>query len=184
VGGLVLTGGEDVGPANYGAPPHPRTGEPQPRRDATELALARAAAERRMPTLAICRGVQLLNVALGGSLVQDLPSQLGDAIDHDPKTSRNERTHGIDVDAPSRLASIIDARRPHVNSIHHQALDRVAPPLRISARASDGTIEAVESIDPSWWAVGVQWHPEELVDDEQPWDRRLFEAFAEAVRGT
>jgi putative glutamine amidotransferase len=181
VGGLLLTGGEDVGPANYGASPHPRTGEPHARRDATELALARAAAERRMPTLAICRGVQLFNVALGGSRVPDRPRAIGGPGDHDPQEPRHQRTHAIDVDAPSRLATIFEAAYPQVNSIHHQALDRVAPPLRVSARASDGTIEAVESIDPSWWALGVQWHPEELVDDEHPWDRRLFAAFTEAV---
>lgn len=180
--GLVLTGGEDVGPAHYDAAPHPKTGEPHARRDATELALARAAHERRLPTLAICRGVQLLNVALGGTLVQDIPSEIGDAIDHDPAIGREVRTHPIALEPGSRLETILAERAPRVNSIHHQAVRRVASPLRVSARAADGTIEALESADPAWWAIGVQWHPEELVEDALPWDRRLFAAFAAATR--
>lgn len=182
VDGLVLTGGEDIAPSHYDAEPHPLTGPPHARRDATEIALARAARERRVPTLAICRGVQLLNVALGGTLVQDIASTVPLPLDHERGAVRRERTHPIELVAGTRLAAIVDHATPSVNSIHHQAVDRVAPPLRVSARASDGTIEALESADRDWWAIGVQWHPEELVGDVQRWDRDLFQAFAGAMR--
>jgi putative glutamine amidotransferase len=180
VSGLVLTGGEDVDPSHYSQDAHPQLGATNARRDATEIALARAAHARRLPVLAICRGIQVLNVALGGSLVQDIPSDVPTSLSHDPDLPRHERTHDIDVGTETRLASALGACALRVNSIHHQALARVAPQLDVVARAPDGVIEAVESRSPEWWAIGVQWHPEELVDDGEPWDRRLFAAFAAA----
>jgi putative glutamine amidotransferase len=178
VSGLVLTGGEDVDPLHYERAAHPQLGGVNPRRDATEIALARAAHDRKLPVLAICRGVQVLNVALGGTLVQDIPSEVSTIIAHEPDAPRQVRTHDIAVNDPSRLASALGATSVRVNSIHHQALEQVAPELSVVARAPDGVVEAVESSEPAWWAVGVQWHPEELVDDAEAWDRRLFEAFA------
>lgn len=183
VDGLVLTGGEDLSPATYGAQPHPELGTVNESRDATELALARAARELRLPTLAICRGVQLLNVALGGTLVQDLPSERPGPIAHESGAARDARTHEIDVEDSSRLAALLGATRLRTNSFHHQALDRVADSLRIVARAPDGVIEGVEGTTPSWWLVGVQWHPEDLTETPEAWDRRLFDGFAEAVMG-
>ena len=182
VKGLVLTGGEDVSPAQYGAPAHPALGATNAARDATELAITSAARMMRLPTLAICRGVQLLNVALGGTLVQDLPSQRPGGVEHDQAGARSERTHPVTLDADSRLARALRATELAVNSIHHQALDTVATTLRVTGRAPDGVIEAVEADDAGWWAVGVQWHPEELTRGGEPWDRLLFEAFAERVR--
>lgn len=180
VSGLVLTGGEDVDPAHYNQDAHPQLGQTNARRDATEIALARAAFARRLPVLAICRGIQVLNVALGGSLVQDIPSDVPTSLTHDPDVPRHERTHDIEVGTETRLASALGASALRVNSIHHQALARVASQLDVVARAPDGVIEAVESRSPEWWAIGVQWHPEELVDDSEPWDRRLFATFAAA----
>jgi putative glutamine amidotransferase len=180
VDGLVLTGGEDVAPARFGATPHPATGPVHDARDVTEIALFLAACERRLPTLAICRGIQLANVALGGTLIQDIPSELGPDIEHDTGDDRKRRAHHIALVGDSRLRRVVGAPSIDVNSMHHQALDVVAAGLIVTARAPDGTIEAVEAKDPEWWCVGVQWHPEELVDTAEPWDRALFAAFAQA----
>lgn len=182
VQGLVLSGGEDVDPAFYGAVRHPATGDPHAARDACELELARSARELALPTLAICRGVQVLNVALGGSLLQDIPSLVEDAEPHDGDAPRSARVHRVSVTPGSRLAEVLGAAEISVNSIHHQALDRVADDLLVSARASDGIVEGVESCTPDWFALGVQWHPEELTRSSESWDRRLFEAFAAACR--
>ena len=181
VGGLVLTGGEDVAPAHYGAAPHPALGRVTPARDETELALAAGARARGLPTLAICRGIQVLNVALGGTLVQDLPTERPSRVVHDPGSERDARVHEVAVVAGSRLAAALGATSPRVNSFHHQAVDRVAEGLVVTARAPDGIVEGVESSDDAWWAVGVQWHPEELVESPEPWDRALFAAFAARV---
>lgn len=184
VAGLVLTGGEDVDPRLFGEEPNPATGEPHAARDAYELSLARTAYEQRVPTLAICRGAQVMNVALGGTLIQDIPSQHPSEINHDPKDRRNERIHAIDVAPESRLADIFGTTEAAANSSHHQSIERVADALRITARSPDGIVEAAESKDPAWWMVAVQWHPEELVETPEDWDRRLFEAFANEVRAS
>jgi putative glutamine amidotransferase len=180
--GLILTGGEDVDPGHFNESPHPALGEVHPERDAFEIALVRAAQARRMPTLAICRGVQIANVALGGSLVQDLPSQRPGSIAHDGEWSRADRVHPVRVEAGSKLASAMGATHATINSLHHQSIDRVAQPLAAVAHAPDGVIEGVEWSDDDWWMVGVQWHPEELAATAEPWDRALFAAFATAVR--
>jgi putative glutamine amidotransferase len=182
VAGLVLTGGEDVDPAHFGEPAHPRTGTPHPARDAYELALSRAAFEHRIPTLAICRGAQVLNVALGGTLVQDIGSQIATEISHDLSDQRTERVHPVTIEAGSRLARVVGDTHITVNSSHHQSIDRVAEDLRVSATSADGVIEAVEARDPAWWMLAIQWHPEELTATPEEWDRRLFSAFADAVR--
>jgi putative glutamine amidotransferase len=179
--GLVLTGGEDVNPARYGAPPHPELGDVHDGRDAFEIALVEAARSRAMPTLAICRGVQILNVALGGSLVQDIASEWTDPIVHDGDWARTARVHEVNVTAGSRLARALGTERPVVNSMHHQAVHTVAPSLVTVARAPDGVVEGVEWPDDDWWMVGVQWHPEELTASPEPWDRALFAAFTEIV---
>jgi putative glutamine amidotransferase len=182
VDGLVLSGGEDVDPSHYGAMRHPATGDPQPARDACELELARWARATSLPTLAICRGVQLLNVSLGGTLLQDIPSQIAIAESHDGGRPRGTRVHDVRVHAGSRLAAVLGDTQVRVNSIHHQAVERVAEGLHVSARADDGVVEAVEWSKTDWWALGVQWHPEELTQTSEAWDRRLFEAFAAACR--
>lgn len=183
VAGLVLTGGEDVDPARYGAPPHPALGPVVASRDETELALVSGARARGLPTLAICRGIQVLNVALGGTLVQDLPSERPGEVLHDPDGSRDSRVHEVAIAPGSRLAAAIGATRATVNSFHHQAVDRVGEGLAVVARAPDGVVEGVEAADDGWWVLGVQWHPEELTGTPESWDRSLFAAFAERVRG-
>ena len=179
--GLMLTGGEDIDPAHYHAAPHATLGELHAERDAFEIALVLAARRRQLPTLAICRGIQILNVALGGTLVQDLPSEWTGALSHDGAWARRDRVHPVQVE-PSRLADALGARTLTVNSFHHQAVWRVAGELTAVAHAPDGVIEGVEGVAHGWWVVGVQWHPEELTGTVEGWDRALFAAFAGAVR--
>jgi gamma-glutamyl-gamma-aminobutyrate hydrolase PuuD len=169
---IVFSGGADIDPARYGAEPHPETDVPQTRRDAGELALLRAALERDMPTLAICRGFQLLNVARGGDLVQHLPEQVGN--DDHKRVPGVFAVHPVEVKEGSRLGDIVGATQ-EVTSHHHQALGRVGDGLVESAWAADGTLEAVE--DPSQrFVVGVQWHPEASED------AALFDALVEEAR--
>lgn len=178
--GLVVTGGEDVAPARYGQTPHP-TVDVHEDRDESEIALVLEAQRRRLPTLAICRGIQVVNVALGGTLVQDIPSQRSTTLNHDPGGPRHDRVHEVRVEPASRLADALGTDCLTTNSFHHQALDSVANGLRASAWAEDGLIEGAESADPAWWLLAVQWHPEELVETPEPWDRNLFAAFARAI---
>jgi putative glutamine amidotransferase len=181
VDGLLLTGGEDVDPARYGAPPHPATDSPHDARDRSEIALCVAARTIALPTLAICRGLQILNVALGGTLVQDIPSERPGSLDHSPDGPRDHRAHPISVSKGSRLADALGATELTVNTSHHQALDTIASDLLVTATAPDGIVEGAEWSSDRWWMLGVQWHPEELFDTPESWDRALFEAFCRAV---
>ena len=181
VAGLVLTGGEDVDPHEYGEERLPACGAAHHGRDHAEIALARFAQAHRIPTLAICRGAQVMNVALGGTLVQDIATQRAGALQHERSADRRERVHGVRVVAGSRLAETLGATELTTNSSHHQSIDRVAPTLRITAHAHDGIVEGLEPIDRDWWMLAVQWHPEELVATAEDWDRRLFASFAEAA---
>jgi len=172
VRGLVLTGGEDVAPDRYGAVPHPRLGDVDPVRDAAELALIAAARARRLPILAICRGIQILNVALGGTLYQDLDSERPSPVPHSDETSQ----HAVRVAAGSLLERTLGMRSATVNSRHHQAIRDLAPGLKAVAWADDGVIEGAEPADAGApWMVAVQWHPEDLTE------RALFDGFARAV---
>jgi len=183
VDGLVLTGGEDVEPARYGAAPSQHLGRTNPARDQTEIAAVFAARQRLLPTLAICRGIQVLNVALGGTLIQDITSERPAALIHDPDAARDTRTHPIQLVANSRAARALGATTLLVNSVHHQAIDRAAEGLVITATAPDGTIEGVETReDDAWWILGVQWHPEEFVRHGGAPDHGLFAALAKAIQ--
>ena len=154
--GIVFSGGADVDPALYGADAHPETDTPQARRDRGELALLQAALERDLPMLAVCRGVQLLNIARGGDLVQHLPETLGNDVHK--QTPGTFVEHPVEVKEGTRLASMVGTR-PEVTSHHHQGLGQVGEGLVPAAWAADGTLEGVE--DPSKrFTVGVQWHPE------------------------
>jgi putative glutamine amidotransferase len=152
VDALVLNGGSDVAPNLYGAEPHEATGAPNARRDDFELRLARGALERQLPVLGVCRGMQVLNVARGGTLVQDLEG-------HNEREAWDRPVHEVEVEPGSRVARAFGGRTA-VNSVHHQAIDRLGSGLRATAHAPDGVIEAIEADD--GLAVGVQWHPEFL----------------------
>jgi len=182
VDGLLLTGGEDVNPALFGEEPHPRLKTVNDQRDVTEIALILEAQRRKTPTLGICRGIQVINVALGGSLIQDIPAQSPAARDHDDGSGRQTRTHEITLDPASRMAAAIGATKCKVNSLHHQSVKEVAPGLHVTARSPDGIVEGVEADDRDWWALGVQWHPEEMTDSPEAWDRGLFRAFADQLK--
>ncbi len=181
VSGLVLTGGEDVDPARYGEKRHEKVRSVNPARDATEAAMINAAKRRGTPVFAICRGIQILNVALGGTLVQDIPSECQTTISHDEDTPRDSRAHDISIEPDSLIARATGTEHCRVNSFHHQSVKRVADGLRVTARSSDGVIEGLESTDDDWWVMGVQWHPEEMTDSPEPWDRGLFNAFAQRL---
>ena len=179
--GVVLGGGVDVDPARYGEKLRPDARvEVNPARDATDLEVFERAWRDEAPILGICRGLQVVNVALGGTLVQDLPSQRPESLDHQQRPKDRARLdHTVKTVPATRLASLVGSGEVPVNSRHHQAVDRLAPALRTSASSPDGTIEAAEAPGPRW-CVAVQWHPENLADD--PASRRLFEDFARAVR--
>jgi putative glutamine amidotransferase len=162
VDGVLLTGGLDVDPSLYGETPHPTT-ETAPERDRFELPLAREAVKRDVPLFAICRGVQVLNVAEGGTLVQDIPSELRTDVGHAVTEPKNHQTHTIAVTPGSKLARALGGRAPNetcpVNSRHHQAVGAVAPDFVVSATSPDGIVEAIER-PASTFCLGVQWHPE------------------------
>lgn len=165
--GLILTGGLDVQPELYGAERHPLTDPARPDRDAWELALIRGADERRMPVLAICRGLQLVNVARGGTLYQHLPDDLG--TDRYRIGGGVFATNDVAVEEGTRLAELVGTGNLRVHSYHHQGIERLGDGLVASARTDDGLVQAIES-DGETYLVGVQWHPEENSED-----RRLFE---------
>lgn len=174
VDALVLTGGGDLCPSTYGADRWPETGDPDPARDAFEIALVREAVARDLPVLAICRGLQVVNVALGGTLVQHVPAVTGEDHRHDDRW--DEGVHAVRVDPASHLAGVLDCTGLEVNSLHHQAVDRPAPGLRPVAWAHDGTVEALEPVD-GGPLLAVQWHPELLQHRLE--HRRLFRALVE-----
>lgn len=174
---LVLSGGADVDPARYRAAPHPKLGALEPLRDAFELAVIAGARERTLPVLAICRGLQIMNVALRGTLWQDLPSEVAP---HPQSGPRTQRVHGVEVDPGSRLAEALGTPTLMVNSFHHQAIRDLAPGLAATARASDGVIEGIEATD-GWWMLGTQWHPEEFWREPTSPDQALFRALVTAI---
>ena len=181
VAGVILTGGEDVDPSEYGETASPKTDPPHRPRDKCELAVARLAHDRRVPTLAICRGIQVVNVAFGGTLIQDIASECATTIKHDQSKEREMRVHEVRIAPSSALASAVGATDITVNSSHHQAIARTADGLRVTATAPDGIIEGAEWTADDWWMLAVQWHPEELIGDAADWDRGLFRAFAARV---
>jgi putative glutamine amidotransferase len=180
--GLLLTGGPDLHPRSYGAVPHPALGPTEPEIDVWELALIRAAERRGLPILAICRGMQALNVARGGTLVQDLPSEQPDGLVHRQQEPGRVATHAVRLAAASRLASITGGTGIRVNSFHHQAVDRLGTGLRAVGWAPDGVVEAVEDRRHDF-VIGVQWHAESLSESETVQADLLAAFIAAAANG-
>ncbi len=182
--GLLIPGGVDLQPSTYGETPIPECGNLDPARDRVELQLARWAIEDGKPLLGLCRGAQIINVALGGSLYQDLAAQAPAYGKHDffPTAgfARDHLAHDVDLAPGSRLRELLQRDRVPVNSMHHQGIRGLAPGLLASAVAPDGLVEAVESTD-GRFLLGVQWHPESMVDVDPP-TARLFDALVDAAR--
>jgi putative glutamine amidotransferase len=186
IDGLLLTGGEDVAPARYGAAPHPSVVDVDEARDEFEIALVGEARRRNLPIFAICRGIQVLNVACGGTLVQDIPSEVPGALEHRwtvPPHKPYDLAHEVWVDKDTLLARLMrerlsDTDACEANSRHHQAVKQVAAGFRVSATAPDGVIEAIEDPE-ARFCLGVQWHPENFWRTGE--FRPLFEGFLEAA---
>ncbi len=179
--GLLLTGGGDIDPALFGEAPHATLSEVAPVRDTLESSAVQVALERRLPILAICRGIQLLNVALGGTLFQDVGTDPGTQLVHSQREPRDQPTHKVRLQAGSRLAETLGTDELEVNSMHHQAVKTLGAGLSAVAWAPDQIIEGVEVTDSSRFVLGVQWHPEELCGDSEP-ARRLFAALVRSAR--
>jgi len=181
--GVLLGGGCDVEPSRYGETSRPEANlELDPERDATDFALFAEAWPRGTPVLGVCRGLQVINVALGGTLVQDIPTERPSSVSHDRTPSeKTRREHAVSIEPGTLLATIAGSDEVDVNSRHHQAVGKPGRGLRVSAKAPDGLVEAVES-EGERWLLAVQWHPENLASD--PVSARLFAEFARAVRSS
>jgi putative glutamine amidotransferase len=179
VAGVCLSGGPDLDPRAYGEHRHANTGPTESQLDTFELAFAQAADARGLPILAVCRGLQLLNVARGGTLHQHLPDIVGGRISHRQSEAGTRTTHWVTIDSSSRLSQILGRRRTKVNSFHHQAIATLGEGLTATSRAADGTIESVEAEDREF-VLGVQWHAECLLG--RFGQATLFRAFVDAAR--
>jgi putative glutamine amidotransferase len=183
LGGLLLSGGPDVDPVHFGEEPLPGMGRIDPGRDRVELGLARLALEAGMPILGICRGAQVLNIAAGGDIFQDLPSQAGPLLRHvQQPTPMSYPTHAVRVEPGSRLEAITKTESLRVNTWHHQAVRKVAPGFSVSATAGDGVIEAIEK-GGAPFVIGVQFHPESMARGGSQGATLLFEAFVKTAAG-
>ena len=183
--GILIPGGVDMDPATYGEAPHEKLGRIDQDRDRVELQLTHWCIEDKKPLLGLCRGLQVINVAQGGTLFQDIDAQFQGAIRHDYFPTygfeRDHLSHDVAVEPSSRLRSLVDLDQLPVNSMHHQGVKQLGRGLIACARASDGLIEAVESTN-GHWMVGVQWHPE-VFESTDPHTRDLFRGFVDAARG-
>ena len=173
IDGLILTGGEDIDPAYYGEETFNETVEINAPRDTSDMLLVKAALKRGIPVLAICRGEQLTNVALGGSLYQDLPAQVGDSLSHRQTEPTNIGTHWIYIEKDTELHRLIGVDSIQVNSFHHQAVKQPAPCVKVSARSGDGIVEAYEAEG----LLGLQFHPECFVSKGDDTFLPIFQAF-------
>jgi putative glutamine amidotransferase len=176
--GLIISGGGDVEPGHYQGADHAAIEYVDPQRDASEIKLAQMVVETGLPALNICRGAQVLNVALGGTLIEHLPDEVGDALDH-RATPEGFVYHPVAIEPNSRLSEIVGQTEVTSASWHHQAVRQLAPSLKAVAFAADGTIEALEMPEHPW-LIAVQWHPESIAADD-PANQRLFDALVEAA---
>ncbi len=174
--GFIFSSGEDIDPVSFQANPSPQIQKTNGKRDKIEIELIHHALKQQKPILAICRGITILNAALGGTVIQDITTTIPNAINHFQQAERPEATHDIQIDTESRLYQILQSTKIRVNSMHHQAIDVLAPNIKIVATAPDGIIEAIEGINETPVVWGVQWHPEEMAT-EDPTMIQLFKQF-------
>ncbi|MCC6420568.1 MAG: gamma-glutamyl-gamma-aminobutyrate hydrolase family protein [Gemmataceae bacterium] len=176
--GIILSGGLDMDPKRYGQPSHPSVQPMAERRDENDRLLIRRVIQRQLPVLAVGVGMQQLNVACGGSLFLHLPEEMPRALPHYDPSCHGPHRHAVLLEPNTRLDEIYGGGEIRVNSAHHQAVRTVGPKMRVGALAPDGVIEAIESADPNWFCIGVQWHPES--DTASALDMQLFECFIQA----
>lgn len=179
VDGVILAGGGDIAPERYRGNVHELNYGVDAQRDELEISVAREVVRRKQPTLAICRGMQVLNVALGGTLIEHLPAEVGETVAH-RKPPRDPVPHAVKLKEGSRLASITGVTELQPMSWHHQAIRAIAPGLEVAGTAPDGTIEAVEMLGAPW-LIAVQWHPE-LTAHQDPTQQKLFDALIAATK--
>lgn len=180
VDALCLSGGPDLDPSTYGQPPHEKLGPTELATDRFELALSRAADARGMPILAICRGMQVLNVARGGTLHQHIPDVFGEeTTSHRQEALGHHTSHEVEVEPGTLLADVVGGGRVDVNSFHHQSVENLGSGLRVSARSPEGIVEAIEAVDRDF-VVGVQWHAESLTNRDE--HEALFQGLVDAAR--
>lgn len=180
--GILLPGSDsDVDPLRYGQQPHPALGTVQPIKDETDLLIIDAAERKRIPLFAICFGMQVLNVSRGGTLIQDIRSQVTDPIKHEQGAPRDRPSHSVSVDSRTKLSAILQTENLHVNSHHHQAIETLGADLVATAWSSDGVIEAIEDPRPDRFVLAVQWHPELGWQNDQ-FSQRLFSTFITHAR--
>lgn len=180
--GILLPGSDsDVDPLRYGQQPHPALGSVQPIKDETDLLIIDAAERKRIPLFAICFGMQVLNVSRGGTLIQDIRSQLTYAIKHEQGAPRDRPSHSVSVDSRTKLSAILKTKNLQVNSHHHQAIETLGADLVATAWSSDGVIEAIEDPRPDRFILAVQWHPELGWQNDQ-FSQRLFSTFITHAR--
>lgn len=178
--GLVLSGGPDIDPIHYGEKPIPQLGNIDPDRDAAEIFITREMFKLKKPILGICRGTQVLNVAFGGKLIQDIAVYLKNPLKHEQDAPRWHKSHEVEIcEEDSVIFYLSGRRRLRVNSFHHQAIEEVAPGFKVCAVAPDGIIEAIESVNKDLFCIGVQWHPEEMLCEPEFFS--LFKALTEAA---
>jgi putative glutamine amidotransferase len=174
--GIILSSGEDIDPFSYHQEPSPKMQQTNAKRDVLEMALVQLAIKNHKPILGICRGITMLNVALGGTLYQDIETNIPGALNHYQKAERPEPTHSINVNKNSWLYKVLNSSCLRVNSFHHQAINQLASSLKKVAESPDGVIEAVESNKDNQIMIGIQWHPEEMAS-ENKWMQHLFDEF-------
>lgn len=179
IDGLILTGGEDVDPAWYGSQPSPLLSPPSRERDLFELAVFAVARQRALPILGICRGIQLINVAMGGSLFQDLPTERPGRVEHRPDGARDTRSHRVRLQLGSRAAEALGGTAVTVNSSHHQAVKELARGLIATGWTDDDLVEVAETPAGAPWLLAVQWHPEEMHTDIRAPEQGLFAALVQ-----
>ena len=184
IDGLLLTGGGDIHPKYFDQEYHPSLKYVNEARDGLELPLCQEAIEANLPVFGICRGIQVMSVAMRGSLYQDVPSQFTDPLTHPGKNSSEDSEHEIEIESNSRLCKLVEKRRDKVNSAHHQAVDEIGEGFIVTARSADGVIEAMENPSKDF-VLGVQYHTERMIRTEEFREhrRKLFEAFIQAASG-